>query len=561
MNDLLRIIALGRSGRARTAAAVAFGAGATGAAVALAGVSAFLIARAAEQPPVLYLLIAIVGVRAFGISRGLLRYCERLAAHDAAFRVLGDLRVAVVRRLARLLPGGTRRVSSGDLSSRFVSEVDGLVDLWVRALVPAAVTGVVATGAVVASALVLPSAGLALALSLVVSGGLAPLAAARWSAGAQRTVAPDRSAYRTRLLEVLDGAPALAVDGRLDAALDELDLLDDRLRRSGARTAVASGFGGALAIVGSGVAVLGALVVGARAVADGTLGGPGLAVVVLLPLAVHEAVGSLATVAAVLPGLRASARRVCEVLDTPDLVADPASPVAAPDGRLGVELRGVCAGWPGGPDVLRDLDLIVPAGSTSVIVGPSGSGKSTLAAVLVRFLAPRSGDVHFVSPTGRVAAGDLAGDDVRRLVGWCAQDAHVFDSSVRANLLLADPTATADDLWHALDRARLAGFVRALPAGLDTLVGEHGRALSGGERQRLAIARVLLADAPIVVVDEPTEHLDDGTARALLDDLLDATTGRTTILITHRRDLVAEVADRIDRIAALPARADLLPAS
>ncbi len=560
MSDLLRIIGLGRSGRLRTLIAVVFGAGATGAAVALAGVSAFLIARAAEQPPVLYLMIAIVGVRAFGISRGLLRYCERLAAHDAAFRVLGDLRVAVVRRLARLLPGGTRHVSSGDLSSRFVSEVDGLVDLWVRALVPAVVTALVATGAVVASVLVLPSAGIALALSLVVSGVLAPLAASRWSAASQRTVAADRAAYRTRLLEVLEGTAALAVDGRLDAELDELDRLDERLRAGAARTAVASGLGGALAIAGSGIAVVGALVLGAQAVRDGTLGAPGLAVVVLLPLAVHEAVGSLATVAAVLPGLRTSARRVVEVLDTPDPVPAPAAPVPVPAGPVGLELRGIRAGWPEGPDVLESFDLDLPAGSTTVVVGPSGSGKSTLAALLVRFVAARAGQVHLVAADGRVAVGDLSGDDVRGIVGWCAQDAHVFDSTVRANLLLAAPSATDDDLWCALGRAHLGEFVRSLPCGLDTLVGEHGRSLSGGERQRLALARVLLADQPVVVFDEPTEHLDDDTARSLLADLLDATQGRTTILVTHRRDLVDEFAARIDRVVALPARDELAAA-
>ena len=544
MNELVRILRLGRSGRGRLALAVLAGVGATGAAVALAGVSAWLIARAAERPPVLYLMVAIVAVRAFGLSRGLLRYLERLAGHDAAFRVLADVRATVVDRLARLLPGGARGMSRGEMSARFVGDVDGLLDLWVRVLLPGAVAGVVAVASVIAMVLILPVAGVVLAATLVLAGVVAPAVASRWSAVAQRTIAPDRGEYQRRVLEVLDGAAELTVLGRLDEHLDELDRLDRSLRSAEARTSFAAGIGSALAVAAAGAAIIGSLRFGAAAIERGDLGGPAFAVIVLLPFAVHEAVGALAPVAAALPGVRVAARRVCEVLDAPDPVVEPAVSAELPDGPIGLEIRGLRAGWPGGPTVLDGVDLTVAAGSTVAIVGPSGQGKSTLAAALMRFIDPSAGTISITGEGRSVDTSTVVGDDLRRDIGWCTQDAHVFDSTLRANLVLADPGADDGAIIAAVNGARLGEFVASLPAGLDTMVGEHGRALSGGERQRLGLARLLLADPRIVVFDEPTEHLDDDTARAVMHDLLDATAGRTVIVITHRTDLLRGV-DRV----------------
>ena len=553
MNEMVRILRLGRGARGRLLLALLCGVGATGAAVALAGVSAWLIARAAERPPVLYLMVAIVAVRAFGLSRGLLRYLERLAGHDAAFRVLADVRAAVVGRLATLLPGGARGLSRGEMTARFVGDVDGLLDLWVRVVLPGAVAGVVAVGSIVAIAMILPAAGLVLAITLVVAGVVAPAVAARVASRAQRTIAPDRGEYQRRVLEVLDGAAELAVLGRLDEQLAELDRLDRSLRAAEARTSLAAGLGSALAVVATGAAVIGSLWFGAAAIERGDLGGPAFAVIVLMPFAVHEAVGALAPVAAALPGLRTSARRVCEVLDTPDPVIEPDVSAELPDGPLGLEVRGLRAGWPGGPIVLDCVDLVVPAGSTLAIVGRSGEGKSTLAAALVRFIEPVDGTITITGDGRTVDISGVRGDDLRRHVGWCTQDAHVFDSTLRANLLLADPSADAAAIDAALHGARLDRFVASLPGGLDTMVGEHGHGLSGGERQRLALARLLVADMRIVVFDEPTEHLDDATARELMRDLLAATEGRTVIVITHRSDLLdgTDSIDGADRTVVL----------
>ena len=553
MNALLRVLRLGRSGRLRLWGAVALGVLAAGAAVVLAGTSAWLIARAAERPPVLHLMVAIVAVRAAGIGRGVFRYAERLLSHDASFRVLTDLRVAVVRRVERLLPGSPQ-LGHGDLLARFVGDVDGLADLWVRVLLPAAVTLVVSAGAIGMMAVLLPAAGLILALSFTVAVLVGPALSIRFAGRSSARIAPARGQAQQRLLTVLDGAAELTVYGAVDTALAELSRLDDDLRRAEARAAWGAGLGTAVALLAAGGGLLLTMWIGARAVASGELTGVSLAVVVLLPLSVHELVGLLTPAAAQLPALAASARRLLAVIDAADVTAEPAEPVAVPPGPLGVRLTQVALAWPGGPVVQHGLTLDIAAGATTALVGPSGVGKSTLAATLLRFIAPASGRIELVAKASVVDAADVTGDDLRAAVGWCAQDAHLFDSTVAANLRLARPAATDDELRAALATVQLSDWLARLPDGLNTMIGEHGRSLSGGERQRLALTRVVLSGSRVVVVDEPTEHLDDATAAALMHDLLAALKGRTVIVITHRRDLLPAAVPVIE-LAATSAEA------
>lgn len=264
---------------------------------------------------------------------------------------------------------------------------------------------------------------------------------------------------------------------------------------------------------------------------DGRLPGVALAVVVLTPIAAFEAVAGLPLAVQYRQRAARGAERVWEVLDAPVPVREPERPATAPATPFPLEVRGLAARYAGQErDALSGVDLTLTAGKRVAVVGPSGAGKTTLAQVLLRFLDAREGGVSL----GGTDAAALDGDTVRRFVGLCAQDAHLFDSSVRENLALARKDATEDDLRDALRRARLLEWVDALPAGLDTLVGEHGARLSGGQRQRLALARALLADFPVLVLDEPAEHLDLPTADALTADLLAVTEGRTTLLITHR---------------------------
>lgn len=520
------------------------GALAAACAIGLAATAAWLIVRANEHPPVLYLMVAVVAVRAFGVGRGVLRYVERLAGHDAAFRILGDLRVATVERLARILPARrdqpAGRLTSGELLGRFVADVDGLQDVWVRVLLPYAATGLAGAGSVILLVVLVPAAGAVLAITLVLSAIVAPFLSARADAGAAVEAEPRRAQYQTAALDLLDGATELAVYGALEERLAELDGQDRAIAAAEARTSRAAGRGGSLAVLAGGAAMWAGLWFGVGAVRGGTMAAVSLAVVALLPLAAHEVFAGLALAGQQVPALSAAAERVRAVLDEPDSVPDTPAPATVPPGPYGFRVRGLAARWEAaGPDVLAGVDLDVPPGTSTVIVGRSGIGKSTLAAVLMRLLEPAAGTVELVGIDGATDVRALRGDDVRALIGWCAQDAHVFDSTIEANLRLARPEATAAEIDAALRGARLADWVAELPAGLATMVGEHGRALSGGQRQRLALARVLLADRPIAVFDEPTEHLDEPTAAALAADLLDTTRGRTVVVMTHRPELFA----------------------
>ncbi|MEU7281308.1 thiol reductant ABC exporter subunit CydD [Streptomyces sp. NPDC045431] len=517
--------------RTRLWMALGLGSLALGSAVGLMGVSGWLISRASEQPPVLYLMVAVTATRAFGIGRAVFRYAERLVAHDTVLRVLADVRVAVYRRLERIAPAGLRTARRGDLLSRLVSDVDSLQDYWLRWLLPAGTAVVVGAGAVGFTAWLLPEAGAVLAAGLLLAGVGVPLVSGATARRAEQRLAPARGALAVSAVDLLRGCAELTVAGALKGRAERVREADAALTRIASRQASATALGGGLSALVTGLTVAAAAFVGVQAVRDGRLDGVSLAVVVLIPLAAFEAVIGLPLAVQYRQRVRRAAERVYEVLDAPVPVQEPEQPAAAPKGPFPVEVRGLSARYAGQErDALAGFDLRLEAGRRVAVVGASGAGKTTVAQVLLRFLDARAGTYRI----GGVDAGALDGDDVRRLVGLCAQDAHIFDSTIRENLRLARPGADDDELRGALDRARLLEWADALPDGLDTLVGEHGARLSGGQRQRLALARALLADFPVLVLDEPAEHLDLATADALTDDLLRATEGRTTVLITHR---------------------------
>ncbi|MFI6656934.1 thiol reductant ABC exporter subunit CydD [Streptomyces sp. NPDC050523] len=528
---LARVRAMSGPRRGRLVLALLLGSLALGSAVGLMATSGWLISRASQQPPVLYLMVAVTATRAFGIGRAVFRYAERLVSHDAVLRMLADTRVAVYRRLERLAPAGLRRTRRGDLLSRLVADVDALQDYWLRWLLPAGSATIVSAAAVAFTAWLLPEAGLALAAGLVAAGVGVPLVTGAVARRADRRLAPARGALATRVTDLLTGTAELTVAGALPARSAEARRADGTLTRIASRAATATALGDGLTSLLSGLTVTAAAFVGAQAVAAGRLDGVTMAVVVLTPLAAFEAVMGLPLAAQYRQRVRRSAERVYEVLDAPEPVREPERPRQAPASPFPVTLKGLTARYEGQErDALDGLDLTLGQGRRIAVVGPSGAGKTTLAQVLLRFLDAGTGSYTLAG----VDAYALEGDVVRRFVGLCAQDAHLFDSSVRENLLLAKKDATEDELRDALGRARLLEWADRLPDGLDTLVGEHGAKLSGGQRQRLALARALLADFPVLVLDEPAEHLDLPTADALTADLLAATEGRTTLLITHR---------------------------
>ncbi|WP_440558334.1 thiol reductant ABC exporter subunit CydD [Streptomyces sp. SCPE 10] len=543
---LARVRGLGAAWRGRLGLAWLLGSLALGSAVGLMATSGWLISRASQQPPVLYLMVAVTATRAFGIGRAVFRYAERLVSHDAVLRMLADIRVAVYRRLERLAPAGLKSVRRGDLLTRLVADVDALQDYWLRWLLPASVALLVSTATVGFTAWLLPEAGAVLAAGLLAAGVGVPLVTATAARRTERRLAPARGELATRVTDLLTGTAELTVAGALPDRTGAARSADGTLTRIASRAAAVTALGDGLTALISGLTVTATALVGVQAVAAGRLGGVALAVVVLTPLAAFEAVLGLPLAVRYRQRVRRSAERVHEVLDTPEPVREPERPRQAPVSPFPVVLKGLTARHEDRRgEALAGLDLTLAEGRRIAVVGASGSGKTTLAQVLLRFLDPRSGTYTLAG----VDARELAGDDVRRLVGLCAQDAHLFDSSVRENLLLARKDAGEGELRGALARARLLDWVDGLPDGLDTLVGEHGARLSGGQRQRLALARALLADFPVLVLDEPAEHLDLPTADALTADLLAATEGRTTLLITHR---LAGL-DEVDEVIVLDA--------
>ncbi|MFJ7593039.1 thiol reductant ABC exporter subunit CydD [Streptomyces sp. NPDC097617] len=530
-DPLRRVRAVARAWQGRFRLGLLLGALAVGSSVGLMAVSGWLISRASEQPPVLYLMVAVTATRAFGLGRAVFRYAERLVSHDAVLRMLADLRVSVYRRLERIAPAGLREHRRGDLLARLVADADALQDYWLRWLLPVGTAVLVGTGSVAFTAWLLPAAGVVLAVGLLAAGIGVPLVSGACARRAERRLAPARGELATRVVDLLTGTAELTVAGALEDRKGRARESDGLLTRIAARGSAAAGLGSGLSALVCGLTVVAAAAVAADAVSDGRLSGVAMAVAVLTPLAAFEAVNGLPLAVQYRQRVRRSAERVYEVIDAPVPVAEPEQAAEAPAVPFPLRLTGLTARHPGQERAaLRDLDLTLEAGRRIAVVGPSGSGKTTLAQVLLRFLDPAEGTYSLGGSDVRT----LDGDDVRALVGLCAQDAHIFDSSVRENLRLARTGASEEQLRQALAAARLLEWADGLPDGLDTLVGEHGERISGGQRQRLALARALLADFPVLVLDEPAEHLDLATADALTADLLAATEGRTTVLITHR---------------------------
>lgn len=528
---LARVRSMAVPRRGPLALALLLGSLALGSAVGLMATSGWLISRASQQPPVFYLMVAVTATRTFGIGRAVFRYAERLVSHDAVLRMLADTRVAVYRRLERLAPAGLRTTRRGDLLSRLVADVDALQDYWLRWLLPAGAALLVSAATVGFTAWLLPEAGGVLAVGLLAAGLGVPLVTGAVARRAERRLAPARGVLATGVADLLTGTAELTVAGALPARTAKTRRDDAVLTRIASRAATATALGDGLTALVSGLTVTATALVGAQAVAAGRLHGVLMAVVVLTPLAAFEAVMGLPLAVQYRQRVSKSAERVYEVLDAADPVREPGQPRPTPASPFPLRVEGLRARHAGQDrDALAGLDLTLEEGRRIAVVGTSGAGKTTLAQVLLRFLDTEAGTYTL----GGADAYGMDGDAVRRLVGLCAQDAHLFDSTVRENLLLARKDATEAAVRDALGRARLLDWVDGLPDGLDTLIGEHGARLSGGQRQRLALARALLADFPVLVLDEPAEHLDLPTADALTADLLAATEGRTTLLITHR---------------------------
>jgi thiol reductant ABC exporter CydC subunit len=535
---LRQTLALARPAAGRLALATLLGAGAVAAAIGLIATSAWLISRSSQRPQESAVAIAIVGVQFFALARGLCRYGERIVGHDAALRVLADTRVHVYERLERLAPLGLPAFGSGNLLARLIGDVDSLQDLLVRVVPPFAIALIVGTATVVLEWWMLPAAGLILLTALLIAGTLVPWLTGALAARAEARQAAARGELTDAVIDLIEGAPELAVNGATAEQLGLALAADTELTGLAASSARTAGIGQGLTSLCVGLAMWGALAVGVAAVHAGRLEGVLLAGIALIPLVAFELVTSLPSATQTLQRVRRSTARVFEIMDTPPPVLEPTHPVAFVDGPHALRVRDLRYSYPGQTRrALDGVELDLSPGRRVAVVGPSGAGKSTLAAVLLRFLPYDEGSVTLDG----VELSELDGDTTRRVVGLVAQDAHVFDNTLEENLRLAKRGATAEELDDALAATRLLHWTRELPAGLGTEVGERGARMSGGQRQRLAIARALLADFPVLVLDEPGEHLDTQTADAIVADLLSITEGRTTLLITHRLKGIEEV--------------------
>jgi ATP-binding cassette, subfamily C, bacterial CydC len=529
MRALLAVGALPGSERRRLVLSVALAAGATGAAIALLATSGYLISRAAQRPQVIALMVTIVAVRSFGIARAGLRYAERLTSHELALRQLARLRSTFFSRLAPLVPGQLQRHGRGELLARFVGDVDTISDLYLRVLIPALVSAGVIVGSAIAGWLMLSTLGIVLAVALVLDAVASAWLADRVGGAATRRQAATRAELTGRLIEAIDGSAELALAGQSRAANQSLGSLDRRLARLAGLDARASALSSAAHGLLSGAGLLAVLVVGVAGVRHGGLSGLLLAAAVFLCLGARETIAPLPRAAQRARACAQAARRLLDITARAPEIADPDRPaLLSGHGRLAAEAMTLAYG-PRETPVLRDLEFHLDAGERVALTGASGSGKTTLAELLVRFRDPQRGRVTLEG----VDARDITQDQLRSAVLLCGQDAHLFNTSVLANLLIGNPQADHEQVWGALRTVELETWAACLPHGLDTLVGQHGEMVSGGQRQRLALARALLSPARFLILDEPLAHLDAPLAARLLPRMLEHCGDRGVLVITH----------------------------
>ena len=517
---------------ARLALAIALGVLALGSALALIAVSAWLITRAWQMPPVLQLTVAVVTVRALAISRGVFGYCERLASHDTALRAAGSARERIYARLAAGRIDRVMRRRSGELVTGVGADVDHVADALVRAIIPIGVAAVLACAGTALVAIISPAAAVVMAGCMVVAGVIAPWLAARAVAAEEAAALEHRSARDIAALTALEHAAELRVSGRLDDVVVESVRRQADWGNAADRAAAPAAIASAMPIAATAVSVLGAVAAGIGL--SNTAAPTTVAVLMLVPLAAFEAIAALPSAATVLVRARLAARRLNEL-------GDPSSPSTKPDAAVvpfGVgELATVALRSGYSPrNAAGPITVTLAPGSRAMVTGPSGAGKTALLMTLAGLMPPREGSVTLDGrPLNSIDEKDL----VHR-IGFFAEDAHLFATTVRDNLLVVRGDCSDGEICDALDRVGLRRWLDALPDGLATVLTGGAQAVSAGQRRRLLLARALLSPASIVLLDEPTEHLDADDAEPILDALLDPATGlfgsdRTVLVATHQR--------------------------
>lgn len=542
MRGFLRLLNSLAAHPGRLVASIAAGAATVGSSIGLLTTSAYLISEAALHPPILDLTVAIVGVRFFGISRAVFRYLERIVSHDLSLRLLADLRTRLVRAIHRLGPAGVASFRAGDLVGRVIDDVDEIQHVFVRVAAPPLVAIVIALVTALFALIWLPVSTVTILVPFLIAAIFVPWIT-RWAgAKAGRGVADQRGRMIGQTVEIIEGAPVIVALGEEDRLLAVAMESADRVAAAERRTAWLHGFGDAAILVLVGVALVGTLWVSAVAVEAGTLDGVMVAVLVMLAITPFEAVAPLPGAFERLGRSLGAADRLFEVIDAESPTAPPGSPRAIPDDTT-LRVEGAVVTTDTGRRILGPIDLSIGPTQRIGIIGETGAGKTTLAHVLCRFRDPDGGTVS----VGDVDLADVAPDDLRAFVGYEDDRSFLFRGSILGNVRISDSDVSEDEVRAVIDRVGLGPWIDALPDGLQTDVGEGGEAVSGGQRRRLALARALLVEFPVLILDEPISGLDPVTAEAVMDDLLNSTDDRALILITHRPVGL----DRMDEIIVL----------
>jgi len=500
--------------------------------IALLGTSAYLISAAALQPSIAELQVAIVGVRFFGLSRGIFRYLERLCAHETTFRLLGEIRLWFYRVLEPLAPAGLGDERSGDLLNRFQADIDTLENFYVRVLAPplVAVLVLAGVGLFMAGFDVRLSATL---LAVLLLAGVGLTWVSLWLGRKPgRELVEERASLQAELVEGLQGLPDLLVYDGLPAYLERIETSQSALRKVQTKMADIRGAQNALTQLLSGLGAWLVLVLGIQLVSSGEMRGIYLAVIVLVAMASFEAVQGLPLAAQYMESNLQAARRLFTLADTPpEVVNRPESSVQVPSSHLTVSHLGfLYEGTPVEMPTLLDINFDLPPGKHLAIVGPSGSGKSTLLQILLRLREIQAGEVLL----GGQDVHGYTQESVRKRFSVLPQNGYIFNASLRENLLVANPGVAPEQLEQALASACLQELVSSLPEGLETQVGEHGLQLSGGERQRLCLARMLLKQADIYLLDEPGTQLDTRLEGRIIHNLQAELQGQSLVWITQR---------------------------
>jgi ATP-binding cassette, subfamily C, bacterial CydCD len=510
--------------------------------IGLMATAAFIISAAALHPSIAELQVAIVGVRFFGITRGLFRYLERYVSHQVTFRLLARLRSWFYAALEPLAPARLMRYHSGDLLARILNDIQTLESFYVRVVAPPLVAALVTLVTCLFLARFSAYLALALLLFLAISGAGFPLLARRLGNQPGQQAILQRAALNAALVDGIQGMADLLANGRAQDQQARVQKLSRALADAQRRMANVSGLQSALSSLSAHLGMWVVLVLAIPLVNSGKVDGVNLAVIVLAALTSFEATQPLPQAAQFLESNLRAARRLFELVDAQPEVIDPPMPLPLPAAThsqgLELDIRHLSFRYPAHPSevsgqigyALHDLSFKLPAGAHLAIVGPSGAGKTTLVQLLLRLWDYQEGEILLAGQDlHRFRAGDL-----RSQISVVSQNTDLFSASLRDNLLIARPGASQEQINAAVEAAQLQNFVQSLPQGYDTWVGEQGLRLSGGERQRLAIARALLRDTPLLILDEATANLDAITEQQVLQAIHRLMGRRTTLTITHR---------------------------